>query len=63
MSQFTEAEKQACLERELAMRRRVYPRLVAQRRMTREQADREIALMKEIVTDYRMPPLFAGVRS
>jgi len=37
-----------CAEREVAYRRRVYPRLVAEHRMSREHADREIAMMEEI---------------
>jgi len=50
---FTDEEKQKAAEREAKMRRRVYPRWVADNRMTKEQADREIALMDEIAADYR----------
>jgi hypothetical protein len=35
-------------EREVAYRRRVYPRLVADNRMSREHADHEIAMMEAI---------------
>jgi hypothetical protein len=35
----------AAVEREIAMRGRVYPRQVFNRKMTQRQADREIALM------------------
>lgn len=49
----TDAEKAACADREVKMRRRVYPRWVAGKKMTQAQADREIALMAEIAEDYR----------
>lgn len=38
-------EQIACLDRELGMRRRVYPRWVDAKKMTQEKADREIAVM------------------
>jgi hypothetical protein len=50
---FTAADKRKCAEREVAMRRRVYPRHVANRTMLQVAADREIALMQEIADDYR----------
>lgn len=37
-----------CVEREIAMRERVYPSRVATAKMTQGQADREIAMMKDI---------------
>lgn len=40
------ADQIACLERELGMRRRVYPGLVRGGRMTQEAADLEMARMK-----------------
>lgn len=46
-------DKLACVEREVKMRRRVYPRWVENKRMTQAQADREIALMEAIADDYR----------
>jgi hypothetical protein len=49
----TEADKLACVERELKMRKSVYPRWVASGRMKQEKADYEIAAMTEIVNDYR----------
>lgn len=49
----TEAEKFECAKRELAMRKKVYPRWVEQGRMTQQKADREIACMSAIVEDYR----------
>ena len=48
-------DKRACLERELRLRRRVYPRFVKAGRMTPEQAAREIALMQAILADYPDP--------
>lgn len=36
----------ACLARELALRRNVYPKWVAKGKMRQEEADREIALME-----------------
>lgn len=39
----------ACAKRELAYRRRVYPRLVAQEKMREQTATHEIACMERIV--------------
>lgn len=49
----TAREKREAVEREVGMRRRVYPRWVELRRMTQEKADREIAIMEAIAADYR----------
>lgn len=49
----TESDKLACAEREVKMRKRVYPRWVENGRMTEQQAAREIALMEAIAEDYR----------
>jgi hypothetical protein len=38
-----------CAKRELAMRKRAYPRWVADDRMSRDKADKEIALMGAIL--------------
>lgn len=46
-------DKLLCVERELRMRRRVYPRAVTDRRMTAEEAEREIDVMEAIAQDYR----------
>lgn len=54
----TDDEKRRCAEREVKMRKRVYPRWVEQGRMTQEKADEEIALMEAIAADYRQPGLF-----
>jgi len=48
----TETDKLACVARELAMRVRVYARLVASGKKTQSWADQEIGLMLEIVQDY-----------
>jgi hypothetical protein len=50
---FTDREKWQAAERELNMRRRVYPNWVASGRMTQQLAERQIALMEDIAADYR----------
>lgn len=50
---FTLTQKIACLERELRLRFRVYPRWMAQGKMTKAGADHEIGIMTEILEDYR----------
>lgn len=50
--EITAQDKWACANREVAMRRKVYPRWVADGRMKQEQADREIAVMEAIARDY-----------
>ena len=49
----SDAIKLKCLEREIAMRRRVYPSWVRDGRMTQDHADREISTMEAIAQDYR----------
>ena len=39
----------ACVERELEMRPKVYLRLIAQRKMTAQRADHEIACMEAVL--------------
>lgn len=53
MTEFTAAEKLACAERELKLRRRVYPRWIERGQMTQKLADHEIACMESICADYR----------
>ena len=48
----TEHEKLKCAERELAMRKRVYPRLVDAGKLKPEQATYELECMRAIVDDY-----------
>jgi hypothetical protein len=45
---FTLPELLSAAERELAYRRRVYPRLVLRETMSQKEADQEIALMEAI---------------
>ena len=49
---FTAAQKYACAIREFKMRQRVYTRLVNVNARTRDDADRELAMMREIADDY-----------
>lgn len=39
----------ACVRREISMRERVYPRWVADKRMTQAHADRELAAMRAVL--------------
>lgn len=48
----TTADKLACAKRELAMRKNVYPKWVAQNKMSSVTAARELAAMAAIVRDY-----------
>jgi len=50
---FTAAGKLAAVERELGYRRRVYPRRVADEKMTQSMADKQIAIFEAIAADYR----------
>ena len=52
-STITTADKLACVQRELAMRRNVYPKWVASGRMKQMAADKEIAVMEAILADIR----------
>lgn len=56
---FNNDDKRAAIEREIKMRRRVYPRWVDKGTMTQTQADREIAVMEAILADY--PPRQGGL--
>ena len=49
---FTAEQKRKAVERELSFRRRVYPRFIEQRKMTRELADEQIAIFEAIRMDY-----------
>jgi hypothetical protein len=48
----TNADKAACAAREVRMRRTVYPRFVHSRRLSQEDANREIEVMAAIAYDY-----------
>jgi len=47
------AAKLACIEREIKMRERVYPRWVAAGKMSQEKADLELEVMRAIAEDYK----------
>lgn len=49
---YSHDELRACAEREVAQRRRVYPRLVENKRMTKALADSETAKMEAIATHF-----------
>lgn len=49
----TTADKLACAERELKMRKRVYPRWIEDGRMSAGKAAHEIAAMEAIAADYK----------
>lgn len=48
----TNADKLACAERELKMRKKVYPRWTENGKMSAGKAAHEIAAMEAIVRDY-----------
>lgn len=50
---FTAQQKREAVEREVKMRQRVYPRWIADGRMTNAKADHEIKVMETIAEDYR----------
>lgn len=52
MGNFSNRELCAAVDRELGMRKRVYPRWVADNRMTRAEADRQIAMFEQIKGEY-----------
>jgi hypothetical protein len=49
----TAAQKLRAIERELKLRKRVYPRWVESGRMSQKQAAEEIAIMEAIAQDYQ----------
>ena len=49
---FTAEEKRKAVDRELAYRRFVYQGRIARGRMTKKQADEQIAIFEEIRDDY-----------
>ena len=49
----TAHDKLRCAERELALRRRVYPRWVNDGKITHREARQELDLMQAIADDYR----------
>jgi len=57
-----DSEKLKCIEREIALRRRVYPKWIASGKLKQEKADREIAVMEAIAVDYRAAVKTGGFR-
>lgn len=53
MQEFTLEEKLKEIEREIAQRHRVYPRLVAKGSLRQATADKQMALMIAVRDDYR----------
>lgn len=49
----TLVEQLRCVEREIKMRERAYPRFVEQGRMTEQQAARELATMRDVAETLR----------
>jgi hypothetical protein len=49
----TDADKLACIEREIKFRIYVYPRRIDNGTMSQDKAEREIAIMKAILEDYK----------
>ena len=50
--QYDRARKLKCIDRELGMRRRVYPGFVNRGKMSQQAADEEIAVLEAIKADY-----------
>jgi hypothetical protein len=47
---FSLEQQVQCIEREIAMRTRVYSRFVSERRMTQAKADHELGAMRAVLT-------------
>jgi hypothetical protein len=64
----TLSDQIACVEREVRLRERAYPRWVQRRRMTQANADREIRTMRAVLETLqalsarRRPPLSPAAR-
>jgi hypothetical protein len=54
---FTAKDKLDAVDREVRYRVRVYARLIEQGKMTKEKADREVAIMRAIADDYHKQAL------
>ena len=52
--QFSATEKHREVCRELDKRRYVYPKLVANGKLTQRTADRQIAVMEQVAEEYRV---------
>lgn len=49
----SDSDKLKCVEREIAMRKLVYPARVKAKKMTQREAEYEIRMMEAIAHDYR----------
>jgi len=54
MEKITAQQMLDCVERELKMRRKVYPGFVRQRKMTEQKAHYELRVMEAICEEYRL---------
>ena len=54
---YSPERKVQCIDRELGMRKRLYPRFVEQKKITQEFADEEIAVLESIRDDYAREPI------
>jgi hypothetical protein len=52
MGQVPTASKVSVLKREIAVRKNVYPKLVARNEMEQQEADYQIEVMEAILADY-----------
>lgn len=52
MTEFTATDKWKAAEREVQQRRRVYSRLIVEKKMTESFAAEQIAIMQSIANDY-----------
>ena len=48
----TTRDKIVAIQRELKFRHKVYPNLVLAKKMSQQQADRQVAIFEEILKDY-----------
>lgn len=55
---FDRNTKRQCIERELNMRRSVYPHWIRKGKIAPGEANRQIAIMEDILRDYTDPDLF-----
>jgi hypothetical protein len=50
---YTDAEKLKEIEREITIRRKIYPSWIAQNRLSYATAEKQLAILQEIAEDYR----------
>jgi hypothetical protein len=49
----TTEDKLNCIQRELRLRQRVYPRLINNGKMSEQQAEHELLVMQAVLQDYQ----------